>query len=198
MSYILDALRRSEQERLRDQPLSTLGHAPIVAAPDGRPRWLLPLLAGNLLVLTVLGVWWLRSLATAANDAALQAPHPSMAASPAAAVAAPPEGDTTILATEANTIDATPTADDRRTEIGLSNEAYENVGEWDPNAATTSHWRLSTHVYSSDRNARAVVIDGVRLKDGERHPSGLRVVEITPTGARVEIDGTERDLDIGE
>ena len=63
MSYILDALRKSEQERLRGQPLSTLGHSRIVGATSERPRWLLPLLAANLVALTMLGVWWLRSAA---------------------------------------------------------------------------------------------------------------------------------------
>ena len=200
MSYILDALRKSEQERLRGQPLSTLSHAPIGNEGQARPRWLLPLLAGNLLLGTVLAVWWLRSAAT--GDAEVPTPAATVLAEPAATLApAPAPAPQAALppAVQAATLPAA-TQDEEYVplpEAPLPNEAYERAGDWQ--AGSSDGWpplALSTHVYSSAPAARNVIINGMRLKEGDTLDSGVKIEEITETGARVSWRGNERELDI--
>jgi hypothetical protein len=82
-------------------------------------------------------------------------------------------------------------------EPALPNEAYERAGDWQADAA--DGWpplALSTHVYSSAPDARNVIINGMRLKEGDTLDSGVKIEEITETGARVSWRGNERELDI--
>jgi hypothetical protein len=200
MSYILDALRKSEQERLRGQPLSTLSHAPIGSDGPARPRWLLPLLAGNLVLGTVLAVWWLRSAATDAPQA--PAPEATVLAAPAATAAAPtpPAAPQPTLPSARQDAGLPTAAEDEYVplpEPALPNAAYERAGDWQADSA--DGWptlALSTHVYSSAPDARNVIINGMRLKEGDTLDSGVKIEEITETGARVSWRGNERELDI--
>lgn len=83
-------------------------------------------------------------------------------------------------------------------EAPLPNAAYERAGDWqeDPSAAGWPPLALSTHVYSSSPASRNVIINGMRLKEGDRLDSGVKIEEITETGARVSWRGKERQLDI--
>ncbi len=209
MSYILDALRKSEQERLRGQPLSSLSHAPIGQEIARRPGWLLPLLAANLVLGTVLAVWWLRSAAD--NDVEAQAASAApIAGEPAAIQGAIRPKDGTRLSAPASAslppvTDATgaipsTTPEDEYVplpESPLPNEAYERAGDW--RDASSDGWpalALSTHVYSSAPASRNIIINGLRMKQGDSLENGVKIEEITETGARVSWRGAERELDI--
>ena len=217
MSYILVALRKSEQERLRGQPLSTLSHTTIGQDAPERPRWLMPLLAGNLVLATVLAVWWLRSAAVSPD-----APVDPGAASAAMAATAPPAAATApippVQAGDTQARDAMTVPEDEgyvplpamdpetgaemapvaEPEAPVPNAAYEGAGDWqeDASAAGWPPLALSTHVYSSSPASRNVIINGMRLKEGDRLDNGVKIEEITETGARVSWRGKERQLDI--
>ena len=221
MSYILDALRKSEQERLRGQPLSTLSHSPSGHTDSARPPWLLPLLVGNLMVFTMLGVWWLRSVASNpvgdahAPAAAGQAITAELTPSHVSANAAPvdrtadaqqmsdmqpidrqsaAEGET--AEGEYVALPGTPGAV-QASEPPLSNADYEAAGDWRSVAGDLPRLAITSHVYSSDHSARNIIINGTRLREGDQLDNGVRVVEITPTGARVAYKGAEQELEIG-
>ncbi len=220
MSYILDALRKSEQERLRGQPLATLSHSPSGGTDNARPAWLLPLLIGNLMVFTILGVWWLRSVASSSETAAQSTnavvPLTAVQASQSAATrSAPPDPRTTnehaaarsqqtgydpsvgpeSAAPEYIPLPAAPLSERAMPERPLNNADYEAVGDW--RAGDAPALAVTSHVYSSDRRARNIIINGVRLREGDQLPSGVSVLEITTTGARVSYNGAEQELEIG-
>ena len=232
MSYILDALRKSEQERLRGQPLSTLSHSPSGHTDSARPPWLLPLLVGNLMVFTMLGVWWLRSVASnpdgdahapaAAGQAVTAEFTPSHAGANATPVPVAAPVDRTADAQQMRDmqpIDRQSTAEgetaERETAEGeyvalpgtpgavqaseppLSNADYEAAGDWRSAAGDLPRLAITSHVYSSDHSARNIIINGTRLREGDQLDNGVRVVEITPTGARVAYKGAEQELEIG-
>ncbi|CAD5372612.1 conserved hypothetical protein [Rubrivivax sp. A210] len=84
MSYILDALRRADAERLRGQ-VPGLGAQPVLAEEPEPPRRLVPvaLAAGAVLAAAALAWWWLAAPATVP-------PHKPPVRDQAAAVPAPP------------------------------------------------------------------------------------------------------------
>jgi len=55
--------------------------------------------------------------------------------------------------------------------------------------------RLDLHVYDSDPAARFVFINMRKLREGESLPDGVRVDEITPSGARLWFRGTRFTMD---
>ena len=55
---------------------------------------------------------------------------------------------------------------------------------------------FSTHVYADEVDMRAVSIDGERLGEGDRSRTGVEVVEITPDGAVLSLDGTLVYVDV--
>jgi general secretion pathway protein B len=49
--------------------------------------------------------------------------------------------------------------------------------------------RMSVHVYSKDPARRFIILDSLRLREGEGTPDGLLVREIRPDGAVLEYQG---------
>ena len=67
MSFILDALRKSETERQKAQ-VPGIGDAPLVVHQKHVPRWTVGLIAGLSVGLVVLGWFWLRDTGTGAGQ----------------------------------------------------------------------------------------------------------------------------------
>ena len=58
MSFILDALRKSEHERQRST-VPGLAHVPLATAPQPLPRWAVAAIAAlGIAVLVLAGAWW--------------------------------------------------------------------------------------------------------------------------------------------
>ena len=90
MSFILDALRKSETERQKAQ-VPGIGDAPLVVHQKHVPRWTVGLIAGLSVGLVVLGWFWLRDAETGADrDAANVAVLPAQTATGAAASSGEP------------------------------------------------------------------------------------------------------------
>jgi general secretion pathway protein B len=203
MSFILDALRKSENSRLR-QEHPAMFDARAVASRRPFPIWgvALGLLLGvNLLVvLTVL----LR------NEHAAKTADASAPVSVSVPVSAPPVG-TAAVPMEAAPAAASPTVDPRPTATTSSRTAPSIIatdtaralppapaatptdldalqrpaptrddllaaGDAIPEAA------LSLHVYDPDASKRFILLNGQRLREGEMAGNGLRVRSIVPDG----------------
>ena len=67
MSFILDALRKSETERQKAQ-VPGIGDAPLVVHQKHVPRWAVGLIAGLSVGLVVLGWFWLRDTGTGVDQ----------------------------------------------------------------------------------------------------------------------------------
>ena len=186
MSYILDALRKSEQERLRGQPLAGLVHAAAVPAAVRRNTAIGVLLAGNLL-LAGAGLWWW-SRAVPMNAP----PAPTVAR--AAAADTPPRAARDSVRPPSTINAGAPVdlaADEMRIAPAPQRAAPSSGAPLVPGAIPSGFppLRLSTHIYSSDPSSRTVVINGVRLGEGERLDNRVQVVEITEGGVRIDYAG---------
>jgi general secretion pathway protein B len=207
MSFILDALRKSENARLR-QEHPAMFDARAVASRRAFPIWgvALGLLLGvNLLV--VLTVLLRNERAAAVADAPLPVSAPAPAAAPPIGTVATPmdaapaatqtsaaspaaartasvsrSTATTPARTAPSVIetDAVPTATSASIDLQQPSRTRDDLlaaGDAIPEAA------LSLHVYDPDASKRFILLNGQRLREGEMAGNGLRVRSIVPDGA---------------
>jgi general secretion pathway protein B len=189
MSYILDALKKAEAEQDPDlrtslavdqqnQRRSRFGQYLIVAA-----------LLGNLLVL----IWLFGPFspdttdqspasadkAPAANGQSAAAKAPAANRQPAAANEEPATDEQTGLTTTDQT---TPSARSEPSPPRPVETIHTNLaGLPAPARSRFPELSFSTHLYASDPDMRAVVIDGDRLTEGDRY-GDLVLTNITETG----------------
>lgn len=187
MSLILDALKKSESARLRND------HPAMFEAPRARPRsntrWWVPalvmLLVANLALLAF-ALWRSRTIKVtpAAESAAPSAtavsvtPSPPRRSSPVesrAVRSTPAVVTTTSDATAAPEADGVPTI--TRDDLLASGLTVPEVS-------------LGLHVYDSKQAARFVFLNGQKLAEGAISREGLRVVAIMPRVAVLEYRGS--------
>lgn len=167
MSYILEALRRAEQRRQRDQsPAHLTPPPPAPAAQAARPVWRRGLAA---LALLLLGL-------------ALGVTRPWEAAAPAPIAAAPPP--VTSLA-------APPVAPPRPRALARPEPVASVTAEVAPAApaAEPPPVRISLHAYAAQPGDRVVMINDRLLRQGEAVAPDLVLREITPDGVVLEYQG---------
>jgi general secretion pathway protein B len=191
MSYILDALRKSEAERARGvvPGLSAQPPAAGIAGPSprGSSPWRVPAVAAALAVFAaVLAGWlWPRdapapvAVVPQASDPALPVlaavePKPEMAAA-ASAIVVPP----------APPVDAAPAPSARV--LALSELSADVRRQLPP-------LRVGGSVYSDQRASRFVMIDGRLLHEGDEVAPGLVVERIGAKSARLRWRGQPLDL----
>jgi general secretion pathway protein B len=190
MSLILDALKKSEQERRRDKgpDLQTIHQPALIRAPQRsyRMAWVALLVSVNI---AVLAYWWQQRTAT--STVATATPLVTIPAAAAPAAAPPPAPAATISIQPATHTDATANAE--YTRITPANPALET--------APTSSARIeevdelpedvrnnlpamtfSFHVYSSNPQQRTIIINNRRMREGEEVNAGLLLQEITEDG----------------
>jgi general secretion pathway protein B len=207
MSFILDALRKSEAEKAR-------GEAPSLLV-SGSPR-VRPLARGLIVALVValainagvLAVWMLRQgpaqtpapVATVTPVAPANAPiEATVATLPASGpvsgrasvpVAQPP------LPVEAPSTAAFAASELPETDVVLPERVTTPDDVVTDAAAMAPAIEISTHVFSDDPTLRAVTIDGRRLREGDEIRPGTWLVEITESGIVVETDGVRSEMDV--
>jgi general secretion pathway protein B len=183
VSLILEALKKSEQERRRDRgpDLQTI-HPPVAGAAPARSRgalWLVLLVAVNA---AALGAWWWQT----------HKPQPERAA----AVAAAPATDTRPAPAEAAKQDSapgsaeftrmTPAPGSAPTPARLSPDRPLPVREVSelPNSVRDElpAMTFSFHVYSADPQKRTIIINNHRLREGDEVSAGVVLEEITDDG----------------
>ncbi|MFM7396391.1 MAG: general secretion pathway protein GspB [Gammaproteobacteria bacterium] len=178
MSFILDALRKSENSRLRQDHPAVFSNR-MVAKRQQLPVWgvvLIALLALNLLIVIFLflrnssGESAMASLLTESSAPTAVATAPSSA--PSALAPALPRGNTpeSLVAPAAAAV--TPMESARP----ISRDDLLARGESLPPAD------LNMHVYDANPQQRFVLLNGQRLREGESSREGLLVERITPEG----------------
>jgi hypothetical protein len=175
MSFILDALRKSENSRLRQDHPAVFSHR-ITAQRQRLPIWalvLIALLAINLLIVAFL---LLRSTAPESDTAAeLVAPSPVASTS-----IAPPAPTLSLPQTSPSAPAVTTTAPP----AVRSSDSSSLVTRDDLLARGTSlpNADLNMHVYDANPSLRFVLLNGQRLREGESSKEGLFLERITPEG----------------
>jgi general secretion pathway protein B len=218
MSFILDALKKSEAERQRaDTPaLYEVKKAP----PRQRvATWVIVLVGLLIINVAVLSVVMLRGRHGAAPAAETNTPVPPAAspvvaaaaatASPAAAIpvvtagtqapdiagSAPP--DAVIRSDDdAAAVDAPPAATPGG-QSGMVRELGTGVGEVPSYEQVASvpganlpELKLDLHAYATDPAERFIFLNMVKLQEGQTSPQGVRVDSITPDGAILSWQGS--------
>lgn len=207
MSFILDALRKSENARLRQEHPAMFDARP-GAARRRFPAWFLAL--GLLLGLNLLALLYVllrdeRSAAVTPPAVAAPAaapvtgaptvPQPSASASPVAPAVRPPgQGGGAVTpatvttrpavaagpSSAASTISAAPAAAPARTRDDLL-----AAGDAVPDT------QVSLHVYDADPGKRFVFLNGQRLREGDVAANGLRVERIDADGVVLDHRGSD-------
>ena len=180
MSFILDALKKSEAER-QQQALREFSSMPTAAASAPPRRWIWVL--GALLLLNILA---LIALATRGKDPDKLAAIPDEAAAEAPVAAAPsftdrlretgtaPAHSETTARSAASLPQALPTLAELRLNDG----------------AALPDMNLDIHVYGASPADRFVFIDRQKLAEGDLLETGARVEEISPDGVIMRYRGT--------
>jgi general secretion pathway protein B len=183
MSYILDALRKSEQQRQQGAaPLARLAQAAEPAAP-ARARSLSGL-AAVLLIGAGIAIGWLRPWqagpglpAEAVASVPVAAPVTAVAPPPAAEmVPADPPAAPEVASTAPPAPPARP-GDDTATAVASRSELPAAIRQELPAL------NISLHSHSANPQERMAMIDGVLLHEGEQLAPGLTLVEVTASGA---------------
>ncbi len=241
MSFILDALKKSETDRQR-QSAPALFEVKVAAPRRRFPVWAIGvavLLAANMLVLG-----WVVLRQPGGSDAGNSAPTAAASPTAAPAIATPapaaaPSREVTVPATvtfqvnvPANSVPGAPTepgvvapspAPPLAEEPLLSGQETPVPPDYDARdyqpaitpeqaGATAAarragqlpsrdemlargtqlpDMRMDLHVYDTDPAKRFVFINMRKLREGESLPDGVRVDEITPTGARLSYHGNQ-------
>jgi general secretion pathway protein B len=200
MSFILDALRKSEHERQRST-LPGLSQVPLATPPARLPRWALVVigvLAAGVLVLG--GAWWQSTRAPTETTAAAPTIERSVELPPPAATFTPPrlappapsqsaparpsvENDVapssqTALATAAGT-----EAAESSFAATADQPALPSPAALAAEGIAIPTLRLELHAFSTQPRDRFVFINGRKYVEGDRLAEGPQLVAIEPTGA---------------
>lgn len=212
MSYILDALKKSEAERSRGvvPTLLTPSHATFRSSAVG---WVL--IAALIVNAGLFAAWlyWPRDVATATPMRAVEPPSasttdlgPSTAPASTVAASAPTASGSSASAAPSNSIAAQPNAigqGQQARDVSVEPEPVVSpppvptrrppVASADSGAAGLS---FSTHVYGTDPAMRAVTMDGRRYVEGDEIRPGVRIREITETGVILDVNGRAIPVDV--
>ncbi|MEY3137692.1 MAG: hypothetical protein RL580_1424 [Pseudomonadota bacterium] len=208
MSFILDALKKSENSRLRQDHPAIFDAQAAAVRRQGLPRWgiaLIVLLGLNLLILAY--ALWRPSeppeamptvrpeSTTATSSDSANSDTASAAAQTAAAPAQPrPVPSRPALA-------APPSVARRSTPpaFPVSSEESPTLPSRDDllaAGAAIPEANLNMHVYDASPALRFVLLNGQRLREGEVSREGLRVEQILPEGVLLSAGGTSFMLSI--
>jgi general secretion pathway protein B len=208
VSFILDALRKSEHERQRSA-VPGLSQVPLATPSPQMPRWALAVIGVLGAAVLVLGAAWIYSTRAPAGVAAspptversVQLPPPARSSAPqqAAPSRLPAQGESLSAAAASSTEDpsevgarfASPALSPpvRLTNLPDDAVAPDESGAL-PSIATiaaegvavpTLH--LELHAYSAQPKDRFVFINGRKYVEGDRLAEGPVLVSIAPTGA---------------
>jgi general secretion pathway protein B len=195
MSFILDALKKSEAERQR-KSAPAMFEAPAARPHRSVPRWVV--IAGALLVLVnLVGLLWvmMRHPATGGSTvvstpAATAAPAAISASAASSAPVLSGPAATTTVTPPAPAATATPEPEAALPEVPEDTriaalKRYATLGN------TAPPLRLDLHVYSSNAAERYALINMRKLREGDTTEDGIKLKEITRSGVVVLYRGEE-------
>ena len=210
MSFILDALRKSEHERQRSV-VPGLSQVPHAAPQPQLPRWALGVI-GVLVaaVLVIGGAWWQSTrvpaevassqlpsspAATVERSVALPPPAPRSTAPQQTAPARLPLPDESSLSSAAASSTGSTSGGaasnaatelsppPRATNLPADSGALPNVAMLAAEGVAVPPLRLELHAFSAQPRARFVFINGRKYVEGDRLVEGPLLVAIEPAGA---------------
>jgi general secretion pathway protein B len=206
MSFILDALRKSEQERQHGQ-VPIVSSVPLAVPQTRTPAWVGILIFCLCAVVAGLGwFWWQDRQAYSAQELERPAMAETRTAPPIGGGAGAPSTSLLRLAEPAAgaarprpspTSPASPaTPPDTAEPIGSTETpadapASPTRGELLAQGIEVPPLDLQLHVYSDEGARRFVFLNGVKYVEGDSLPGGPRVLEITPEGVRLQQSGRE-------
>lgn len=217
MSFILDALKKSESERQR-QAGPALLEMRIIPPSRGLPVW--ALVVGAILVASVGVLGWLalRSHPAPATQARQAAPPPAQsvaAQTPSSTVppeplrdeaGAPPVPAPLPRSSSGNGTDAGDAIEANPSEDNAADNepavTSQSASQADPrNAAKVRNYaelggvvpelRLDLHVYSANPAERYAFINMHKVREGDTTPEGAHVQQITRDGVVLDYNGSE-------
>ncbi len=172
MSYILDAVRKADQER--QENLAPTVHSLSVQSPPGMPvksrmgmQW--PVIVLGVLAVNVSGWYWLsqseqtRDIVSLANDTQTRQ----------ISDVAPSERFNPAQNLQAGQQVAQLTTQDKRVHLWQAPVDAQNV---------VRALEFSFHVYADDASKRTIIINGQRVAEKEAISQDLRLEEITSSG----------------
>jgi len=180
VSFILDALRKSESERQRDA-VPSVTRVPLAAPKPRLPVWALTLMAGLGICVLLLTVTWWRSM----QSSDLPGIDPDVATNvESSAAVARQQSDPTIspsLAADSVVPPRPATADETGPLPSIAELRRQNIAVPD----------LQLQLYSFAPGQRYAFINGTRYREGERLDEGLLLVSINEDGAVLSQQGRE-------
>lgn len=198
MSYILDALKKSEMERSRSAAPSLIGA--LEHAPSFRTKLLVVVAVALLANATAFTAWWFwphyeqpeiaASFPSNATAEALPKPLPQMPTAalvdPSTPIAAAPPV-VPALAAKPEPIEPKPVVVRQRT-------TFHALSAEEQRAFTPLEF--STHLFADDPSLRAVTMNGRRFKEGDALTDDLSLEEITEDGVVVAFRGKLVELPV--
>ena len=191
MSYILDALKKSEAERSRGVVPTLLTSSPT----QFRPRVAIWVLFGALIVNACLFAAWIfwRSPTTIAvlPVEAARVPLPTGGTSPTEVAPAENPVPASRIATTLPPNQAPLSAATAMTSTDAERDAPPQIA-----ASTSPQMSFSTHVYADDPAMRAVTLNGRRYVEGDTISAGVVLKQITETGVVLDMNGRIIAMDV--
>ena len=188
MSYILDALRKSDQLRRRGAAPTLLTLQPSAVVHKKRPG----LLAYGLLAVVLVGagvvIGFLRPWQTeqAAPAVTAKAPQPAPVPRPEPPANAKPQTDGAQQASNAAAPGSAVIPPERRVDIAAADAAGETVISMEQLPLAIRQglpaMTISVHAYSGNPRNRMIGIGSKVLREGDAVAPGLQLEEITPDG----------------
>ncbi len=219
MSFILEALRKSESDRQRLGNVA-IADLPIARRHRGQPWWVFALGALLLVNFVVLAIVLMRdksapqsidnsTVPAVASRVTSESPRASapMASTSTNALqeAAAPVAQIdyeTVPASELELANAAASVPDGPTLVrpieAFQGNVNKGVSEGDreiANARASQDLRVDLHVYSQNARERFVLINMRRYAEGQQLPNGATVEQITPEGVVLQQNGRRYQLD---
>ncbi len=198
MSLILDALKKSEQERRRDRApdLQTIHQPTLVRKPQR--SYVVPVIIVLVVTNAIALAYWLQQRNAPTVPAFASTVLPATTAQSVAAVAQTKSEPAPLVAPVALSKDATnpeyaritpaqSTPESPPAEAGARIEEVDELPEDIRNNLPAM--TFSFHVYSSNPQQRTIIINNRRMREGEEVNSGLQLQQITEDGVILEYAG---------
>ena len=201
MSYILDALNKSEQEKTETKTpgLNTV-HQRVERPDSGTPqRW--QIIVGLILTLNVvaLAVWYFTS--SDSTNTEMTAQPPPRSSLPAITENMPPPSQTRSIEKPQSptVVRQEPNRDTRQAQQAVP---IQRAPLTEPRTVTVdvrtrlAAIRFSSHIFAADQALRMVVVDGQRMKEGDTLSGGIRLEQITEDGVIFQHSGIRYPVDV--
>ena len=187
MSYILDALNKSEEEKKQHKTpgLNTI-HSRSERQHNGNRKWLWPTIGFALITINLLFLLWYTADKGETNN------NPNLTNSQISSVPVPsvkPKSRPAKLIQNANTVvprqvlpvqrsTSTTVNTPRRTSVPAPNPAKAFLSS----EIQIDNIKFSSHIYAEDSSLRMVVINGKRFKEGDQISKDLELQAISQDG----------------